>query len=209
MDNKELATGELSVKDRIHDRVRFLTQFLKNPVEGMKRLPNWPWNELIILMGAMGAACGLLNGLLSTNILSMVAGILFFPIGVLFSLFISSGFFYYVFLFFYKREFDFWQVFTNVLFASIPALLLSVFSDIIPAVDLIGVAAALFLLIVGFSENLKLPRKKISKLMVGVFAVYVIFWMYGSITNQKIKSDFRDKASPESIDILEKEMRGE
>jgi hypothetical protein len=175
----------------------------------MKRLPPWPLHETLLLLAALASICGALQGILTAKMLRLIAGLLFYPIGVVISVCLFSGFFYYVFLFFFKRQLEFKRIIEIVVFASVPSVILSVLSPFLPPVQLLGLGAAVFLMIVGFNENLGLPRRPVAKLLGGLFLIYLIFWIYGSITSQKVKSSFRDKASPESIDILEKELKND
>lgn len=194
------------LKHQIIDRFWMMQKFLKNPVDGMKNLPSLTWGELFIFITGLSALSGALQGLISRNILSIIAGILFFPIGVLLSLTIATAFFYYVFLFVFERQLDLKQLATHLVFAAIPMLILSVISSILPAVQVVGMLAAVFLLLVGFHENFGLPRKKMAKLLGVMFFVYLIYWIYGAISSHQVRNDLRYQTSPESLDILEKEL---
>lgn len=210
MSNLDTPPAESSdLKAKIKDRLLTLANFFKHPLHKMKELPDWPWQELIFLLGAFGAACGALQGIFTGRFLNIIAGIIFLPIMVTVFVGLFSAFFYYVFLYFYRREYNFRIIFTNVMFASLPALVLSILSPLLTPLNLIGFLAAALLLVVGFSENLKLPKAKISKLIAGLCLIYIIFWIYSSISFQKVKTDFRDQASPESVEILERELRGD
>lgn len=209
MSNLDPATTEISFKDKVKDRCLTLLNFFKHPIRQMRYLPDWPWQELIFLMGAFAAACGVLQGIVGGRLLNIIASTLFLPIVVLIFVGMFSGFFYYVFLYFYRRELDFKKVFTNVMFASLPAVVLSILSPLLTPLNLIGVLTAAFLLVVGFSENFNLPKKKIAKLIAGLSLIYLIFWIYSSISFQKEKTDYRDQASPESVEILERELKGD
>ena len=90
--------------------------------------------------------------------------------------------------------------------AILPAVALSTVSRFIPPITLLGTALTGLLLIVGFVDNFRLPKKQITKLIGGLFLIYVIIWISSSISFQKKQQDFRSKHLPESLDILEKEL---
>ncbi len=186
-----------------------LVAFLKNPIQGMRSLPEWPWQELVLVLLSISAICGAAQGIVSGKVLSIFAGIIFYPIGITILVGLFSGFFYYVFLFFFKREVDFKRLFTNVTFATIPSLLVSIVTPVLPPVQLVGLLATLFLLVVGFTENFQMPKRAMAKFLAGIFLIYLIFWIYSSINFKKTKDSFRDQATPESIDILEQELKSE
>ena len=197
------------IKDKAKQCALSLIAFLKNPIQGMRSLPEWPWQELLLVLLAISAICGAAQGIVSGKVLSIIAGILFYPIGITILVGLFSGFFYYVFLFFFKRELDFKRLFTTVVFASIPSLLVSIATPILPPIQLLGVVSTLFLLAVGFTENFQLPKRQVTKFLAGILLIYLIFWIFSSINFKKTKDSFRDQATPESIDILEQELKNE
>jgi hypothetical protein len=121
--------------------------------------------------------------------------------------FILSGFFYYAFLFVFKQTTSFRQIFTHLLFASIPVLLVSILSPLVPLIGLVGLGAACLLLIIGFTSNFGLPLKKVRNLLFGMFLTYAALLVIQMITWRGGKESLRVKATPESLDILEKELK--
>ena len=79
-----------------------LLNFAKNPIQGMKNLPEWTWPRLLILMGGFAALCGVLTGIVNRSFLGIISGLFVYPISTLLMLAILSGLFYYVFYFFFK-----------------------------------------------------------------------------------------------------------
>jgi hypothetical protein len=194
------------IKTEVIDSLKLLLTFAQNPVQGMKTLPNWPWLKLLILMGAFAAACGFLRGIVNRSFLDTLSGLFVYPISTLMMLAIFSGLFYYIFLFFFKREVSYKKIFTHLIFATLPAVLLSTVSYLLPPITILGSAIIGLLLLVGFVENFQLPKQAITKLMIGLFLVYFIIWIFSTISFQQKKDEFRMKALPESLDILEKEL---
>lgn len=194
------------IKDEIFDSLKVLLDFAKNPVQGMKTLPEWKWPRLLILMGAFAAICGVLRGVVNRSFLEMVSGVLVYPVSALLMIAIFSGLFYYIFLFFYKRQLSYHRIYTNFTFAVLPSVLLSTVSYLVPPITLLGSAVTGLLLVVGFVDNFRLPKKAVTKLIAGLFLIYVIIWIFSTINFQQKKEEFRMKALPESLDILEKEL---
>jgi len=119
---------------------------------------------------------------------------------------VLSGLFYYIFLFFYQRELSYLRIFEHFVFASIPAVLISTVSPFLPPMTLVGVAATGLLLVVGFVENFQIPKKPLTKLIAGLFMVYVLIWISSSINFYQDKKEFQQKHSPINTKILEEEF---
>ncbi len=194
------------IRQEIFDSLKVLLDFAKNPIQGMKTLPDWKWPKLLFLMGGFAAICGVLRGVVNRSFLEMISGVLVYPVSALLMIAIFSGLFFYIFMFFYKRQLSYQRVYTHVTFAVLPSVLLSTVSYLVPPITLLGSAITGLLLIVGFVDNFRLPKKAVTKMVSGLFLVYVIIWIFSTISFQQKKEEFRMKALPESLDILEKEL---
>src|SRR5438105_149946 len=97
-----------------------LPHFLKNPVDGMRHLPDWDWPVLLILQGGMAAISGFVKDIVGRHYIGAIVSIFIFPLVALVTSAVVTGFFFYTFMFFFQRHVDFRRVFTHVLFASIP-----------------------------------------------------------------------------------------
>src|SRR6202000_3188656 len=93
--------------------------FLKNPVDGMRHMPDWDWPTLTTLQAGIAAICGLVGGIVERHVVSAVVSFFILPIVANAVNFILSGFFYYVFMFAFKQHTNYRQIFTHLLFASI------------------------------------------------------------------------------------------
>ena len=186
-----------------------LPHFLKNPIQGMRDLPDWEWPILLALQGALALVCGVLSAILSRSILMIFTSIIISPLSAVLTSLILSGFFYYTFLFLLRREVSFKGVYTHILFASIPVLLTNIAAPVIPFIGLLGVASAAFLLYVGFTSNLYLPEKKVRYLLMGLVAFYVLAVVLQTVRFYEPEHRRHIKATPESLDILEQELKGE
>lgn len=201
----------LSFKESFFQALLAFPHFLKNPIQGMRDLPDWEWPILITLQAVLGLVSGVLAAILTRSVLTMITSFFISPISTVVVGFILSGFFYYTFLFFFKREVSFKLVYTHLLFASIPVLLTSIASPIIPLIGVLGVIAAGFLLYVGFLSNLHLPshgqEKKMRFLLIGLVSFYVLSVVYQTVDFSKTEQRRHIKATPESMDILEEELK--
>ena len=119
-----------------------LPRFLKNPIQGMRDLPDWEWPILLALQALLGLVCGLLAAFLSGSLILIITSIVIAPLSNVAVNLILSGFFYYTFLFFFKNEVSYKLIVTHLLFASIPVLLCNVISPVIPFIGVIGVVGA-------------------------------------------------------------------
>lgn len=172
----------------------------------MRQLPDLDWPVLVALQAALGAASAFLSALIGGHILGMIVALIIPPItAVLFNL-IAAAFFYYTFMFFFDHPASFKSVCTHMLFASIPVSFTAILAGYIPLINLLGVAAAAALLAIGFTHNYGLPQKKIRNLMIGIVAIYALILLAQFIRWQGGREHMRLKATPESIDILEKEL---
>lgn len=197
------------LRARLKDGILVLPHFFKNPVQGMRLLPDWDWPTMVLLQGAFAAACAVIGNMLERDILGVFTGLVLAPLSSIVVIAVGSGFFYYTFLFFFKREIPFRQIWLHQIFAAIPVQLTAVTAPIIPPVILIGVAASMYLLYVGFTENFHLERAKVKKLLIGLGAIYAIFQATQFVSYSNKHDRMRLKATPESLDILEKELRFE
>ena len=202
----DLRKGLDDHQDQLKDIYLYLRGYLKNPVDAIKNVPNWEWPVILGFYTVAAAACGLLSGVISLKFIMIVTGLLFFPISALVCAFILSGFFYYTFSFFYHRQFDFKNIFSIVALSFLPFFALYTLSGLLSAVNLVGFAASAVLLTVGLSEYTQLDKRKIVKLIIGLYAIYLIFWMVNVITWTNENKVYKKLATPESYEQLTKEL---
>ncbi len=194
------------IKARLREAVLILPNFFKNPVQGMRNLPHWDWPTMLILQGILAAVTTVLAQVIGRDYIGAVVGIVIAPITSYLILFIGSGFFYYLFMFFFQREIPYRQIYTHLLFASVPAALVSILTSFVPPVILLGLIATCLLLYVGFVDNFHLDRRKVRNVLIGLMIGYIVFWIFQIIRMTSRHDSMRLKATPESLDILEKEL---
>ena len=194
------------IKAKLKEAVLVLPHFARNPVQFMRALPDWDWPTMLVLQGAFAAACGVLANLLERHILGLITGIGIAPLSVLFMTAVGAGIFHYTFMFFFKREVPYRQIYLHMIFASIPFLILNIAISFVPPIPILGAAAMFMLLFVGFVSNFNLERVRIRNVLAGLLAVYVAYWVVLLVRTTSTQQNRRIKATPESMDILEKEL---
>ena len=204
---RDVQQGLSPYRAKLNDCAATLIRYLRNPVQAMRTLPDWDWLQLGAFHAAIAAVCGVISGLITLRISKTISGLIVFPISTTILIMIVSGFFYYTFLFVFNRELSFRKLVTVVVFANLPNLVLSIAIGYLPPLALVSMGVASALLIVGLVELTNIGRKSVMKLVGLLFGLYCIFWIYGVISSSREKNSIKDMATPESLDILEKEMR--
>jgi glucan phosphoethanolaminetransferase (alkaline phosphatase superfamily) len=136
----------------------------------------------------------------------MVLGIVVGPITQLLLVSISAGMFYYIFKFYFHREVPYRQIYIHLVFATIPALLCNILYPVFPLAILVGGIGTCLLLFVGFTDNFHLDRVRTRNLLAALYAVLLISVVVQVVSFANKHERLREKATPESMDILEKEM---
>jgi hypothetical protein len=186
--------------------LNYLKSYLKNPVDGLRKLPDWNWEIVLLVQTATTAACGVLSGLVAKSIGQFFFGLLFFPIIAVICSTVASGFLYYTFFYFFKFEFSLRKLYTIVVLCSFPFLALHIFSALLPPISVLGFAVFSLLLIVALSEHSVVPRKQIIKLVAAIYGVYIIFWMANIVQDSMETRKYKEFTTPESMELLRKEM---
>jgi uncharacterized membrane protein len=205
MEEIDVTPGQ--IKKEILETIQVLIEFFRNPILGMQNLPDWSWAKMVFLTGAFSASCGVLSGIAAGDFFILINGFFAFPFATLLAIGVFSGLFYYIFMYFFKRELSYRKIFENLVFAALPAQVLNILVHHIPPMTLLGGAVSLLLLIVGFSANFGLPRNSLIKLMAGIFLVHVLIWVSQSITHFHQKEELRKLHRPKAAEeILKKEF---
>jgi hypothetical protein len=193
-------------KFRIRETALFLPGFLKRPVTGIHRVPDWDvWNALL-LFAMVSIPSGILAGLIQRSFMGILWGIFLLPIVALFFIGGLSSIFYYSFSTLFKTPVDPNRVFLVVILASIPVLVMRIFVSLFPPLSLLAVAASGALLVVGFVENFQLPRAKIIKLVSALFAVFLVYWIVQTIRASRLEKPDHRTIPAESLQKLQDEF---
>lgn len=162
--------------------VRFLVEFVKQPVQQISRLPDWNWASLFVFHLLLSIASGVLAGLLKFNFYRVAAGIFLMPIVSTACALMMTLFLYYYFQFFEKKIESFRKLFTLVVLASIPFYLFQILSEYFSPISLVGFAFTSLLAIVGLCDNFRVERKRSYKIVGPIFALVVLVWIMNQFT---------------------------
>src|SRR5665213_3977944 len=101
---------------KLREDIVILPHFLKNPVQGMRNLPHWEWPTILILQGAFAMICSVIANFIERDFFGLITGVVVAPLANYIIAGIAAGFFHYLFLFVYKREISYRQIYLNVIF---------------------------------------------------------------------------------------------
>ena len=183
-----------------------LISFLKDPVLGMKHLPPWTVRETVFLHGLLAATSGLLGGVFSLQLFYLFFGLLIFPLTIIISSVIFSGFFYYLILFIFRKQPNFFLIYKIHFLAQLPILIVATMTPFLPPMALLGTAGSFFLLYIGLVEQFQVPKKLLARILLFFFVAYLLLWIWNLVEQNSSKEAHRYKALPKSLDILEKEL---
>lgn len=184
----------------IQEFIRVFIRYIKNPVREIQHLPDWSWRDLIIFQIAFTAATGAASGLLRAQVLTVFYGALIVPIMTGLTIAVGSLFFYFYFQVFLGQTLSFRRITAIVFFANIPFFIFQMVSHWFPPISLVGLAFAGLILIVGFTENFKLDRKKVSRMVFGIYAIFLLLWVWSRFDAQEFESALeRRMDAPEVI----------
>ncbi|MEZ0392263.1 MAG: YIP1 family protein [Pseudobdellovibrionaceae bacterium] len=170
---------------------RTLIQFLRRPMSEIKRVPEWPWPRLLALEVIVAGLTGSLASLiLQKSVVSAIFGFFFAPFVTLITLAIMTLFFYYSFQIFAEKIISPRQIFTVVLFASIPQLILRIIDGYVPPITLVGMAFTAFLMLVGFVENFQIQKKMAIRLIGVLYAILLTIWIWNQVSSSRMESNW-------------------
>ena len=180
-DYRDVTPGKSTASDHLQSMAQTIINFLKNPIEGIKRLPDWSWASLIICMVILSMISGILSGLIPPNFYRILGGFVLSPFVGVASGMVGALLIYYYFQVFEKRTVPLRKVFTLILFANVPFFTFQIVSEILPPITLVGFAFAAMLLAVGLTENFQLEKKRSIRLAGILFAVIFFLWLWNRI----------------------------
>lgn len=183
-----------------------LKAFFRHPLQAMTTVPKWNLVTSLIVAGGLGVFSGVLAAILNRSFMGFLASLFIVPFSSIVFLALASGFFYYVFLLIFKMQVHLRELFIVSIFAAIPTFLCVTLSQILPPIMLIGVAASLYLLRIAYLAVFNANRPLLNKILVGLFVFYAACWVMNSLNLEKGRQSLKKMATPESLDILEKEL---
>ncbi len=154
-----------------------LIEFVKNPVEKIKTLPDWNWPSVFTVQILLALASGLLAGLIKLNFLRVLHGLFIMPVVTTVSTMLLALFVYYYFQFFENRTESYKKIFILIILASIPFFLFQIISEYFAPISLIGFAFTALLAIVGLNENFGVEKKRAYMLVGFLFSIVILAWV--------------------------------
>lgn len=196
----------VETKAKLKEAILALPHFLRNPVQGMRQLPDWDWHTLLILPPAFALACGTIKNIIDRDFIGLFTDILISPLASIVVISLTTGLFYYLFKFAFEKDLPFRAIYIHVVFAALPAQITNIATKFLPPINILGLAATMYLLHSGFVHNFNVDSNKLKKLFTAGFAVFVLWWAVQLFKVHYHSEGLRIKATPESLDILEKEL---
>lgn len=184
-DLRDVTASSLDIKREIKKEFLFLLRFLRNPLSEIKTHLSWTWQKSILIYALISVTAGFINGLIPPNIYNMAFGLLFMPVITFVTSHILTGFFYYYFQVFERRQIGFLTLFHMVILANIPFLLIHTISSFLPPVTLIGLAFSAFLMIIGLTEKFSLNKKKAIQLVCVLYFMIFSVWIWERISTAR------------------------
>ncbi|MBK9038175.1 MAG: hypothetical protein IPL83_03260 [Bdellovibrionales bacterium] len=98
----------------------FILNYSKNPVIGIRNIPEWDWWTIIVIQGTLSALCGMLSGFVAQS----VSGVFFWP-HFLSHLLNRVSFYHFRFFLlyvpvFYQAEVQFRKLYVLTVLANLP-----------------------------------------------------------------------------------------
>lgn len=202
----ELKPDWVIIKHNLRRAADDLKAFFIHPVNGMKKVPDWDPTTAAIIAGGFGAASGVIGSIFSRSLFGFLMSFLIVPISSLLAVGLCAGFFYYIFLFLFKTSVRYTDLYIISTLAAVPTYLSLTVSPQLPPMTLVGVALTLYLFYVAFRETFRISSQHLGRLMVGLFIFYSACWAMNSLNLERGRQSLKRMATPESLDILEKEM---
>jgi len=193
-------------KSRLRDIGFYLPMFFRSPVASIQRVPDWDFTNAILLLILVTIPSGILSGVISRNLMTILWGIFLLPVtSLVFTALIAAGF-YYLFMAIFRVKVDPVKLFLTVVLASIPFMVIRIVVPVLPPLLPFGVLLSGLLLIVGFVDNFRLPRKQVMNLLGACFAVFMIFWIVQMIQSTGRRHDVSREIPADALQTLEKEL---
>jgi hypothetical protein len=180
-DYRDVTPGKASANDHLQAMLRAIIHYLRNPIEGIKSLPDWSWQSLVICMVALSMISGLISGFIPPSFFRIIGGLVLSPLVGLASGMVGSLLIYYYFQVFEKRTCSLRRIFTLILFANIPFFVFQTISELIPPITLLGFAFSAMLIAVGLTENFQMEKRRAIRLAGVLFGVIFLLWIWNRI----------------------------
>lgn len=158
---------------------QYLFEFVKNPVQKIKTLPDWNWPTVFATQLTIAIVSGLLSSLfkLDFNFWFIAKTIFLMPIITTLMAFLLTFFIFYYFQFFENRTEGFRKILILVILASIPFFIFQIASVYFAPITLIGFGFTSLLAIVGLTENFNVERNRAYVIVGILFLIVLVTWV--------------------------------
>jgi len=202
-----MASEIQQLRDELNGFLRYLPQFIRNPVQSIQRPPTLSWYSSALVLLGLAMISGTIGGLLSLSFWNFLLGLFVFPITSFLQIAFVGFFIHVFFTVVYNRELDREKLFALVVLANIPYFVVHMIAVVVPPVDLVGFGASCLLLIVGLNQNFSIERKQLYRLIGGIYAVFFLVWAFSQFRSLQRGSDAERVTVPKNLDTLERELQ--
>ncbi len=157
--------------------IDFLIAFIKNPIEKIKKLPDWNWPSLFVFNLILSIISGVLAGLLKFNFYRIAAGLFLMPVVATIAALLMAMFLYYYFQFFEGKTESYRKLFNLVILTAVPFYLFQVLSEYLSFISVVGFGMSSLLGVVGLCENFDLHRKRAYIVVGSLFTLVLLTWI--------------------------------
>lgn len=168
-------------EERIRASIDLFISYMRNPIQGIRHLPDWSWPELIIHQLIITAATGALAGFVQSSFLSTLHGLVIIPLITAVLISVSGLFFYFFFQIFAGRTLSLRKIMTLIFFANVPYFIFQTISFWFPPVSLIGLAFTGLILITGLVDGFDLPRRLVARTVISLYLLFMLVWLLSRI----------------------------
>lgn len=184
-DTRDVTASALDKLQEFKVDLHLIFNFLKYPLQEIKKPLPWSWVKTVVIYAVLSIAAGLLNGIISRNIYNMAFGLIFMPIITFVTSHVLTGFFYYYFQVFERRQIQFLEIFHMVVLANIPFLIIHTVTSLLQPLTLLGLASSAFLLIVGLTDKLSLNKKRAIQIVSALYFLIFAVWLWEKLISSR------------------------
>ncbi len=155
--------------------------FFKNPIYGIRTMPNYDLKSLIIVQIIVSVIAGCLSSLFNFSFFGFLHGLIIIPFVSLITSGISTLYIYYSFLFLYQKNLPPREVFSLVVMSFVPYFIFLSLSPLLPPITLLGFLFSAILLTIGLVERFSFPKPTVIKVVGSLFIIYFLIWIWDRI----------------------------
>jgi hypothetical protein len=174
--------------------------FLRHPIEKIKRVPRLSWESTVIGVFTINIVCGILRALFQFSVINFLISLFITPIIAAIALVLLSLFIYYFFQIIFKETYNFEKISTILFMAYLPGAIFYLGSIFYPPLFVLGLIINAFLVVVGLEENFQLPKKTIIKIVSLGVVLILVFWVKNQFFSPHTSMD------PKSLEQMEQEL---